>query len=118
MTEAIPASSDIFNAGAICFGAVIGWVTYRTLRRTTNVGLSDIGAVVGAVGGGAVLGIFERGDSFGWYAIGLFGGFFGYLLLSLAINRKETVTWMGGGEPASITLVERSDAGAVPIDQR
>jgi hypothetical protein len=30
-------------AGAICFGAVVGWVTYRTLRRKEGaVLLSDI----------------------------------------------------------------------------
>src|SRR4051812_5269728 len=99
MTAAATASSDVFNAGAVCFGLVIGWVTYRTLRRTSAVGLADIATVIGAVGGGAVLGIFDRGDSFGWYAIGLAAGFFGYLVLTLALDPPGTVKWMGGDEP-------------------
>ena len=34
------------NIGAIAFGLVIGWVTYRTLRRNTEaVSLSDIATV-------------------------------------------------------------------------
>ena len=42
---------DIDALGALCFGWVIGWVTYRTLRRREGgAGISDIGAVIGAVG--------------------------------------------------------------------
>ena len=38
--------------GAVCFGVIIGWVTYRTLRRTgETVAVSNIASVVGAVGG-------------------------------------------------------------------
>lgn len=60
-----PPSSDVFNIGAICFGLVIGWITYRTLRRADSTGISDIATVLAAVGGGAVLGIFERGTPSG-----------------------------------------------------
>jgi hypothetical protein len=91
MTE----SSDLFNAGAVCFGVVVGWITYRTLRRSDTTSISDIASVIGAVGGAAVLGIFDRGDSFAWYAIGLAAGFFGYLLTNLALNRDDTLGWMG-----------------------
>lgn len=97
-------ASTVFNIGAACFGLVIGWVTYRTLRRTDSTSISDIATVIGAVGGGAVLGIFKAGDSFGWYAIGLAVGFFLYLLISLGIDRKTTVTWMGGGLPDDSNL--------------
>jgi hypothetical protein len=39
---------------------------------------------VGAIGGGAVLGLFEKKtDLFGAYGIGLFVGFFGYFLMLL-----------------------------------
>jgi NhaP-type Na+/H+ or K+/H+ antiporter len=34
------------NFGAAAFGLVIGWVTYRTLRRSSDAtGLSDIATV-------------------------------------------------------------------------
>lgn len=68
--------------GALCFGLVVGWVTYRTLRRTNEtVSLSNIASVVGAVGGAAVTGLFKSQLLFSWYCIGLFMGFFLYLIL-------------------------------------
>jgi hypothetical protein len=114
MPSQVTPSSDLFNIGALCFGVVIGWVTYRTLRRTNDVGLSDIGTVIGAVGGGAVLGIFERGDSFAWYAIGLAGGFFFYLVINLILDPGGTKDWMGGGEP----LGPGPHDPGTPIDRR
>ncbi|WP_412062041.1 hypothetical protein [Rubrivirga sp. IMCC45206] len=67
-------------AGAFAFGTVVGWVTYRTIRRSETTGLADIAAVIGAVGGAAVLVLFPAGTAlFGAYGIGLAVGFFGYL---------------------------------------
>jgi hypothetical protein len=44
---------DIASVGAVAFGLVVGWVTYRTLRRKEGVSaLSDISAVVAAIGWG------------------------------------------------------------------
>ncbi len=69
----------IDSIGAVCFGLIIGWVTYRTLRRTgETVALSNIASVVGALGGAAVTGLF-KGQLFGWYCIGLLVGFVSYL---------------------------------------
>lgn len=83
------------SAGAWCFGVVIGWVTYRTLRRSREaVALSDIASVIGAVGGAAVTTLFDGARLFAWYSIGLFIGFFGYLLLGVTVL-KDT-TWLGG----------------------
>jgi hypothetical protein len=86
MTE----STDVFNAGAVCFGAVIGYITYRTIKHQDTTSISDIAAVVGAVGGAAVLGIFDRGDSFGYYAIGLAGGFVLFLVISILLGQART----------------------------
>ena len=83
--------------GAICFGLVIGWVTYRTLhyRKETPV-LADISTVIGAVGGGAVTALFKDTVIFAGYCIGLAVGFFAYFLVSLAISGKKSVSgWMG-----------------------
>jgi hypothetical protein len=74
--------------GAFCFGVVIGWVTYRTLRRSNEtVALSNIATVVGAVGGAAVTALFPDPNLFAWYCIGLAIGFFVYLLLAVTILR-------------------------------
>ncbi|MEV0385383.1 hypothetical protein [Nonomuraea sp. NPDC050643] len=70
--------------GAIFFGLVIGWITYGTLRRrqaATGTGLSELAAVVAAVGGGLVAALVGVPAVFGGYAVGLAVGFFGYLVL-------------------------------------
>jgi hypothetical protein len=102
-------ATSTFHIGATCFGVVIGWIVYRTLRRTDAIAISDIATVIGAVGGGAVLGIFKSETSFGWYAIGLAGGFFAYLLLSLALGgAKATGKWMGGADVTERITVTRN----------
>ena len=80
--------------GALCFGLVIGWVTYRTLRRSGSSGLSDIAAVIAAVGGATITALFKAGTgSFGAYCIGLAVGFFAYLRTAADPEAPE---WMGG----------------------
>jgi uncharacterized membrane protein YeaQ/YmgE (transglycosylase-associated protein family) len=90
----------VAQVGAICFGFVVGWITYRTLvRRTSGVTLSDIATVIGAIGGGAVVGLFSDKQLFGLYSIGLAGGFFAYLLIFFALNgRTKTGAVMGDGD--------------------
>jgi uncharacterized membrane protein YeaQ/YmgE (transglycosylase-associated protein family) len=82
--------------GSICFGLVIGWITYRTLRRNEGeVQLSDIASVIGAVGGAAVTTVFDDDNMFAGYCIGLAVGFFAYFLVGLFIGGKESASrWM------------------------
>jgi NhaP-type Na+/H+ or K+/H+ antiporter len=82
------------DVGGICFGVVIGWIVYRTLRRAPKTGISDVATVIGAVGGGAVTGIFDTPDLFAWYSIGLAAGFFGYLVLGHTVFKNSA--WLGG----------------------
>lgn len=83
--------------GALCFGLVVGWISYRTLRRKEGAdALSDISAVISAIGGAAVMALFKDAMLFGLYAIGLAIGFFAYFVISLAVyGKKETGRWMG-----------------------
>ena len=95
----------IIDLGAWCFGVVVGWVTSRTLRRSTTGGLSDISTVIGSIAGAAITGIYKPStNSFGYYCIGLFVGFFAYLLISVYIAKKEGNQvggdWLGS-EPVS-----------------
>lgn len=89
--------SVVSDIGALLFGVVIGWITYRTLaRKAGGAQISDIATVVAAVGGGAVTGLFGDRGLFGMYAIGLFIGFFAYLGLFYQLNgRKTTAAIMG-----------------------
>jgi len=89
--------------GSLCFGLVIGWICYRTIRRSSTNGLSDIATVIGAVGGAAITTLFPQGTiMFGAYCIGLAIGFFAYL--QTAINQaakageaQKVNEWLGGG---------------------
>ena len=83
----------MINVGALCFGLVIGWVTYRTLRRKDGTALSDIATVIGAVGGAAVTSLFAD-DLFSSYCIGLAIGFFGYFIVGLIIGKGDVGSWM------------------------
>jgi len=83
--------------GAVAFGLVIGWITYRTLRRREGAALlSDIATVIGAVGGAAVVALFQSGELFGLYCIGLAVGFFAYLIIAVQLYGKDDAKmWMG-----------------------
>jgi uncharacterized membrane protein YeaQ/YmgE (transglycosylase-associated protein family) len=88
---------NVVFIGSFCFGLVVGWVTYRTLRRREGSAvLSDIATVIGAVGGGAVTTLFNESQMFAWYAIGLAVGFFLYLIINLIIDKDNTLQWMSG----------------------
>ncbi len=95
-------ASGIQIAGAICFGALIGWYVYYINRyRKSDVQLSDIVTLIGAIGGGAVLALFKAGtDLFGGYGIGLAIGFFGYfivLIFLVGISKNFDVDWFLDG---------------------
>lgn len=87
---------DIVQIGSLCFGLVVGWITYRTLRKAEEaVALSNISTVIGAVGGAAVTGIFKNEAVFATYCIGLAAGFFLYLILGNTIFKD--IQWLGNG---------------------
>ena len=95
----------VSEIGAILFGFIVGWITYRTLvRRSDGANISDIATVIAAVGGAAVTGLFNSTYLFGLDAIGLAAGFFAYLVLFFALNgRQKTAQVMGDGQkPLSI----------------
>lgn len=90
----------VSEVGALCFGLVIGWIVYRTLRRREGAAmLSDIASVIGAVGGAAVTTMFDNDQLFGWYSIGLVVGFAGYFIVGLVLagrgGRSSVEGWMG-----------------------
>jgi hypothetical protein len=77
--------------GAGFFGLVIGWVTYRTLRRKEGASkLSDIATVFSALGGAAVTKLFDDADLFAAYSIGLAIGFFGYFAIAVKVEGKAS----------------------------
>ncbi|MFD6180663.1 hypothetical protein [Streptomyces goshikiensis] len=108
--------------GAGVFGLVIGWITYRTLRRARDgAHIADLAAVVAAVGGGAVVNAqLSEPDLFAAYGIGLGVGFFSYLAASLKLEGREVVAgrdgFLGGREhtaPGSTAEAAHRSPGGV-----
>jgi hypothetical protein len=89
------------NFGAVCFGAVLGWFTYFTLRYKDKHVISDLSAVIAALGGGAILKLFTAGAAvFAYYEAGLALGFFGYVVVLLIIgaaSKKGSLTHLADG---------------------
>jgi O-antigen/teichoic acid export membrane protein len=92
----------IVAVGAFAFGVVMGWITYRTLRRKEGgTGLSDIATVGGAVAGAWVTSLFPAESlAFGAYCIGLAVGFFTYLRTALKLSKEvgeteKVLDWLG-----------------------
>lgn len=108
----------VLTIGSVCFGLLVGYITYRTLARTADkTSISDLAAVIGAVGGGAVATIVKpQTDNFGWYAIGLLAGFIAYGVLFAAVNGKAEFAKVMGlpGRPASGTAGNEIDGGRGP----
>jgi hypothetical protein len=95
--------SGLVLTGATFFGVVVGYITYRTLARTTDkAAITDLATVVGAIGGGVVTTLYGPADGtmFAWYSIGLVIGMATYLLLHLALKgRVPTGVILGGDDP-------------------
>ena len=81
----IPDATLVNPIGTACFGAVIGWCIYYSLRRWDSYSPPQVGILITAVLGGAVTtffaGPFNTGAT-GAYGIGLAIGFFSYVLFA------------------------------------
>lgn len=87
--------------GTLCFGLVIGWITYRTLSREESVSVTDITSVIAAVGGAGIIKLFSSGDLFYWYCIGLAVGFFTYYGIAIIL--------VGKGKRISMFLMDKKN---------
>ena len=78
-------------AGAFGFGAIIGWYVYYVNRyRRGEIQFSDITTLVGVIGGAGILKLFAPQELFGAYGLGLFVGFFGYLIVLAIMVRVSS----------------------------
>lgn len=95
----------IAGLGAVFFGLVVGWISYRTLRLTAGANLlSDIAIIIAAVGGAAVTTLLKDEAVFGWYAIGLAIGFFAYFAVGLILyGKQELQPWQIPPAPAPVS---------------
>jgi len=116
----------ISGLGALLFGLVIGWISYRTLRLTAGTSvLSDIATIIGAVGGAAVTALLRDDVLFGLYCLGLALGFFADLGYGVYVSgTQEVQPWRAPAAPAAIgqppvapTSIGQAPATPVPVDQ-
>lgn len=96
------------TVGIFLFGFVIGWLVYYTNRyRTGDVKFSDLGTLIGVIGGGAVTTLFgdaaDNASFFGLYGIGLAAGFFTYfifmIILVLVVEGFTLAAFIDGRRP-------------------
>ena len=109
----------ISGLGALLFGLVIGWISYRTLRLTAGTSvLSDIATIVGAVGGAAVTALLRSDVLFGLYCLGLALGFIAYLGYGIYVNgMQEVQPWHIISAPVVPASIGQAPATPVPVDQ-
>jgi hypothetical protein len=97
--------------GALVFGVVVGYLTYRTLVRAEQTAISDLNAIIAAIGGGAVTQLFApSSDVFAWYAIGLAGGLALFFTAFWKLNGKAELAKVMGGR-ATVTGSAPGDGG-------
>jgi hypothetical protein len=116
----------VIEIGALCFGVAVGFVTYRTLVRVGDkAAITDLAAVIAAVGGGVVVQLFQpESRLFGWYAIGLLGGMAVFFVLYGILNgwrelgsvmSAKTLVHGGAANPAA-SGAGRSRGPNAPVD--
>jgi hypothetical protein len=97
--------------GALVFGLVVGFITYRTLVRTTDqAAITDLAAVVSAIGGGAVTAVYDpTGTPFAWYAVGLALGMLLFFLAYWKMNGKAALAKVMNGETTELGTLAAAD---------
>jgi NhaP-type Na+/H+ or K+/H+ antiporter len=111
----------IDNAGVLCLGLVIGWLLYYSIRhfKESNWDANQFATLSGAVVSAAII-KFTGENKLGWYGIGLAGGFFSYLVVTLlllflapaSLKKAEKVNvLMKKAFPLALTSLENSSGG-------
>jgi hypothetical protein len=106
----------IAGLGAVFFGLIIGWISYRVMRLAagTNV-LSVIAIVIAIVGSAAVIALLKDEVLFGWFAIGLMIGFLAYFGIGLWLYREQELQlWQMPPAAAPITPLNAHPATPPP----
>src|SRR5258708_29277666 len=82
----------IVGLGAVFFGLIVGWIAYSILRQRADAPWTqDLIALLGIIAGAAVLAFFRDDVLFGWYAVGLFIGFFASFAVGVILYGKQAV---------------------------
>ena len=90
--------------GAFSLGLVIGWVVYRTLRKSNQPSVSDLTTVVGVLGGASVTRLLATPDVFGVYCIGLLIGFLIYYVAGILLAKPTLRESTRGRKEAAMMM--------------
>lgn len=99
--------------GILSMGFIFGYLLYYSVRHTKEFNIELLSSAFGAVGGGAVIGLF--GGITGWigpYGIGLLAGFLFYLILTLILLTTKKLSAAAGATP--VMLLSRTLLGSPP----
>jgi hypothetical protein len=105
----------VIDVGALIFGLVVGYITYRTLIRTVDkASVSDLATVLSAIGGGAVVKLYDpSGTPFAFYSIGLTVGMTVFFFAFWKMTDKSTLAKVMAGKT---TTLGGSVTGTGPAD--
>ncbi len=96
--------------GIFSIGFVFGYLLYYSVRHTKEFSIELLASAIGAVGGGAVVGLL--GGTPGWvgpYGLGLAAGFTFYLLLAVTLISTRKFTPVANNK---VMLVSQTLVGA------
>jgi hypothetical protein len=99
------------QVGAACFGVAVGYLTCRSLVRTAvNASVAVVAAVVGAIGGAAVTGLFAT-SVFAWYSIGLLAGMAVFFAVFGRLNGRHRLAAVLGVRTEVPSISRSSEPG-------
>ena len=78
--------------GIFSMGVVFGFLLFYAVKHTPGFGIDSLAGAFGAVGGGVVVGLFEKTE--GWigpYGLGLMAGFLLYFVVALILFAKKLI---------------------------
>ena len=102
---------NVTFTGIFFVGFVFGYLLYYAVRHTKDFSVDLLSSAIGAVGGGAVIGMLGRTELWiGPYGIGLAAGFFFYLILAFILIASGRFANLVG--PGPILLLQRTLLGS------
>jgi NhaP-type Na+/H+ or K+/H+ antiporter len=108
---------SLINAiGAACFGSVIGWCIYYSMRRWEKYSPSQLGVLLTAVLGGVVVAFFVGSYSAGAYGIGVAIGFFAFAYW--ANKHGHAIFLVGDRDRSSSGVSEEAPPGVFKDDSK
>ncbi len=82
----------VLAAGPIAFGMVVGWCAGAALDGENKFGITQLGALIGVLAGGAITARFGTEHQFAWFCLGLATAFFAHRFLNIPKIKRKIIS--------------------------